>query len=100
MTVASPFGTQFANHMSVAQWRRGVWDAPKLGPLEPLAMHPAAHVLHYGSACFEGLKAHRGGDGVVRIFRLDAHMRRMQRSAEVLVLPVPSTEMLSEMITD
>lgn len=86
--------------MSVATWSRGVWDRPKLRPLEPLSIHPAAHALHYGSACFEGLKAHRGVDGVVRIFRLDSHVRRMQHSAGVLVLPVPSAEMLTDMITE
>lgn len=100
MATSEPFGTVLVNHMSVARWNRGTWDAPKLGPLEPLSLHPAAHVLHYGSACFEGLKAHRGVDGVVRIFRLDSHIRRMQDSAKVLVLPVPSTQMLTEMIID
>src|SRR4029453_17167044 len=79
---------------------RGIWDQPELGPLEPLTLHPAAHVLHYGSACFEGMKAHRGDDGVVRIFRLDPHIRRMQEAGKGLVPPVPATEMLSEMIVD
>ncbi|MCU1375749.1 MAG: Branched-chain amino acid aminotransferase, partial [Actinomycetia bacterium] len=100
MTTDAPFGTAFVDQMSVARWSGGVWDAPKLGPLEPLSLHPASHVLHYGSACFEGLKAHRGIDGVVRIFRLDRHVRRMQDSAQVLVLPSPTTEMLTEMIID
>jgi branched-chain amino acid aminotransferase len=100
MATSAPFGTVLVDHMSVARWARGTWDAPKLGALEPLALHPAAHVLHYGSACFEGLKAHRGVDRVVRVFRLDSHVRRMQASAKVLVLPVPRTEMLTDMIID
>lgn len=98
MTTPAPFGTMLVDHMSVARWSRGMWDTPKLGPLEPLSVHPAAHVLHYGSACFEGLKAHRGVDGVVRIFRLDRHVERLRDSAEVLVLPIPSTEMVTDMI--
>jgi len=57
-------------------------------------------VLHYGSACFEGLKAHRGVDGAVRIFRLDRHVRRMQQSAEVLVLPVPPADLLAGLVVD
>lgn len=100
MATSAPFGTVLADHMSVARWSRGTWEAPRLGPLEPLSLHPAAHVLHYGSACFEGLKAHRGVDGVVRIFRLDSHVRRMQESAKALVLAVPSSEMLAQMIVD
>lgn len=98
MTTSAPFGTMLVDHMSVARWSGGMWDTPKLGPLEPLPLHPAAHVLHYGSACFEGLKAHRGVDGVVRIFRVDRHVERLQASAKALVLPVPSTEMLTDMI--
>ncbi len=96
----APFGTVFGSTMAVARWSDGVWNEPMLGPVEPFPMHPATHVLHYGSACFEGLKAHRGTDGIVRIFRLDAHVRRMQMSAEVLLLPVPEEELLSGMIID
>lgn len=100
MTTSAPFGTILVDHMSVARWCDGMWDTPKLGPLEPLPLHPAAHVLHYGSACFEGLKAHRGVDDVVRIFRVDRHVERLQGSAKVLVLPVPSAEMLTDMIVE
>ena len=77
----APFGSVFASTMAVAEWANEEWSAARLDPVEPFAMHPATHVLHYGSACFEGLKAHRGLDGKVRVFRLDAHVRRMQRSA-------------------
>jgi branched-chain amino acid aminotransferase len=96
----APFGTVFAGTMSVARWDNGNWEEPVVGPVQPFSFHPATHVLHYGSACFEGLKAHRGTDGTVRIFRLDAHVRRMQRSAEILMLPVPPAETLTAMIVD
>jgi branched-chain amino acid aminotransferase len=98
MTTNSPFGTVLVDHMTIARWRDGMWDTPKLGPLESLSLHPAAHVLHYGSACFEGLKAHRGVDDVVRIFRIDAHVERLQESAKVLALPIPTADMLTDMI--
>jgi branched-chain amino acid aminotransferase len=97
---AAPFGSVFASSMVVAGWVDGEWSEPKIGPVEPLSLHPATHVLHYGSACFEGLKAHRGTDGVVRVFRLDAHVRRMRSSAEILMLPVPPAEMLTKMVLD
>lgn len=96
----APFGSVFASTMAVAEWAEGEWSAAKLGPVEPFAMHPATHVFHYGSACFEGLKAHHGHDDIVRIFRLDAHVRRMQRSAEILMLPPPPADMLTEMVVD
>ena len=53
-------------------------------PLAPLSLHPAAHVFHYASTCFEGFKAYRWSDGKGRIFRLHDHVARMQRSAASL----------------
>lgn len=99
-TTTTAFGATFVDQMAVAEFSGGAWGTPRLDPVAPLALHPAAHVLHYGSACFEGLKAHRGVDGIVRVFRLDRHVARMQRSAEVLMLPVPPTELLTQMVTD
>lgn len=97
---AAPFGTVFSGTMAVARWSEGGWHEPSLGPVEPFSLHPATHVFHYGSACFEGLKAHRGVDDRIRIFRLDRHVERMQRSAQLLCLPVPDFEVLSKMIRD
>jgi branched-chain amino acid aminotransferase len=95
---AGPFGTVFVPTMTLATWEGGAWSTPELVPVGPLPMHPATHVLHYGSACFEGLKAHRGDDGVVRLFRAPAHVARMQESARLLHLPEPGTERLQAMI--
>jgi branched-chain amino acid aminotransferase len=100
MGQAVAFGTEFADPWSIARWTKGVWEGPKTGPVEALSLHPGAHALHYGSSCFEGLKAHRGHDGAVRIFRLDRHVRRLQDSAAGLVLPVPPAEMVAAMIID
>jgi len=61
-------------------------------------MHPAAHVFHYASSCFEGFKAYRWSDGKGRIFRLHDHVARMQRSATSLRLPVPDADMLANMV--
>lgn len=96
----APFGTAFASTIATARWKDGSWTAPEFGPVVPLSLHPATHVLHYASACFEGLKAHRGVDEVVRIFRLSRHVERMRRSAEVLCLPPPPEALLADMITE
>ena len=96
----APFGTLFTAQMAQVRYAHDCWGEPTLGPVEPILFHPAAHVLHYGSACFEGLKAHRGGDGVVRIFRAAAHVERMRRSADVLWLPPPPMELLTKMLND
>jgi branched-chain amino acid aminotransferase len=95
-----PFGTVFGESMAVAKWSDGVWSTPEVGPTRPFSLHPATHVFHYGSACFEGLKAHRGTDGVVRVFRAARHAERMATSARILRLPIPPVEMLQQMIFD
>lgn len=100
MAGSTEFGTVFVDQMSVAHWADGAWSDPRLEPVAPLALHPGAHALHYGSSCFEGLKAHRQGAGVVRVFRLDRHVARLRDSAEALCLPVPSAGMLERMITN
>jgi branched-chain amino acid aminotransferase len=50
----------------------------------------AATGLHYGQEAFEGLKAYRGKDGKVRLFRWEENWKRMNRSADgILMQPVP-----------
>jgi branched-chain amino acid aminotransferase len=95
---APPFGTVPAPTMVVSEVRDGTFSPAEAVPTADLTLHPFAHVLHYGSACFEGLKAHRGHDGTVRLFRHDRHVTRMQRTAELMLLPVPPTALLQEAI--
>ena len=84
--------------MGICHYHDRDWTSPELVPLEPLALHPASHVLHYASTCFEGLKAYRWDDGSVHIFRLDKHIQRMRASAGFLYLPVPGPELLHTII--
>lgn len=95
-----PFGTEFCDHIAIARYINGSWSAPSVEPLAPLPLHPAAHVFHYASTCFEGFKAYRWSDSKGRIFRLSDHVARMQRSAESLCLPVPEADMLAGMVID
>jgi branched-chain amino acid aminotransferase len=97
---ARPFGVDFCSTMAVSVFSDGAFGLAELQPVEPLPLHPAAHVLHYGSTCFEGLKAHRGRDGVVRVFRLDRHVQRLAASADLLCLPVPPLDLLTTMVRD
>jgi branched-chain amino acid aminotransferase len=50
-------------------------------------MDPATTVLHYGQAIFDGLKAFRGADGRIRLFRAQRHAERFARSAEIMCMP-------------
>jgi branched-chain amino acid aminotransferase len=69
-------------------------------PVENLSLHPGTHALHYGSACFEGLKAHRQVDRSVAIFRLDDHVARMLQSIERMQMAVPEAKLVRTMIID
>jgi branched-chain amino acid aminotransferase len=82
------FGTVFTDHMFIADFEEEKgWYDPRIEPYGPLAMDPAAAVLHYAQAVFDGLKAFRGHDGRVRLFRPEKHVERMNRSAERLCIP-------------
>ena len=74
--MAGAFGTQISPTMAVARYDANGWSSPALEPTAPLSLHPASHVLHYSSSCFEGMKAYRHADGSVHVFRLDRHCER------------------------
>ncbi|MCE2842198.1 MAG: branched-chain amino acid aminotransferase [Novosphingobium sp.] len=59
--VADPgFGKIFSDHMVTIDWTEGQgWHSATLGPRQPIALDPAASVLHYAQEIFEGLKAYR-----------------------------------------
>ncbi|MEO1326976.1 MAG: branched-chain amino acid aminotransferase [Pseudomonadota bacterium] len=94
----SVFGTEFCEQYALAHYDGESWQGGDLIPLEPLALHPAAHVFHYASTCFEGFKAYRWDDGSVHVFRLDDHVARMQKSAASLMLPIPDADLLRDMV--
>jgi branched-chain amino acid aminotransferase len=83
----SPFGTTFSDHMLLAACRDGRWDEPEILPFRDLPLSPAASVLHYGQAIFEGFKAHRTADGRIAVFRPMDNVARMNRSAARLAMP-------------
>ena len=56
-------------------------------PYGDLSLSPAAMCLHYGQEIFEGLKAYRTADGSVQLFRPQENFKRMNNSAERMVIP-------------
>lgn len=87
--VADPgFGKIFSDHMVTIDWTEGQgWHSATLGPRQPIALDPAAAVLHYAQEIFEGLKAYRLADGTMALFRPDANARRFNASAQRLAMP-------------
>lgn len=94
------FGSVFMPEMALTEFDGEKWGAHKLVPSDSLSLHPGAHVLHYASTCFEGLKAFRHPDGSVKIFRMDCNIARFAQSAELLALPAINPEQTREMIID
>jgi branched-chain amino acid aminotransferase len=94
------FGTVFMPRMSLASFDNNSWTASSIVPSDKLELHPGAHVLHYSSTCFEGLKAFKHEDGSVNIFRMDANIKRMSQSSELLSLPEINKDQLAQMIND
>jgi branched-chain amino acid aminotransferase len=82
------FGRVFADHMFTLDYTDGRWHSPQIVPYGPLALDPAVAALHYGQTVFEGLKAFRGSDGVIRVFRPDLNAKRLNGSCQRLCIPV------------
>ena len=79
-------------------FRDGAWTTPELTTDETVTMHMAATCLHYGQEAFEGQKAFRGADGVIRIFRPEENAKRMRSSAEYLKMALPPVDMFVDMM--
>jgi branched-chain amino acid aminotransferase len=94
------FGTVFMPEMALASFDNGQWSDASFVSANSIQMHPGAHVLHYSSTCFEGLKAFKHEDGSINIFRMDQNIKRMEQSSRLLNLPAINPIELSQMITD
>lgn len=94
------FGSVFMPEMALTEFDGEKWSDHKLVPSDSLTLHPGAHVLHYASTCFEGLKAFRHSDGSVKIFRIDCNIARLAQSTELLALPTIDPEQTRNMIID
>lgn len=82
------FGKNFTDHMLVMAYDAGQgWHEPEIRPYAPFSLDPAAMVLHYGQAIFEGLKAYRGENDDIYLFRPLANFARMNRSATRMCMP-------------
>jgi len=72
------------------EFSNSAWGELEVHESEHLNLHMAATSLHYGQESFEGLKAFRGKDGKIRIFRMKDNALRMQdSSASTLMAQLP-----------
>ena len=85
---APGFGTHFSDHMISIDWDElQGWHNATIGPRGPVALDPAAAVLHYAQEIFEGLKAYAQADGGMALFRPEANAARFNDSARRLAMP-------------
>ncbi|MBO5271260.1 MAG: branched-chain amino acid aminotransferase [Muribaculaceae bacterium] len=79
-------------------YKDGKWGEIEESTSESINIHMASTCLHYGQEIFEGLKAFRGKDGKVRIFRLEENAKRIITSAEgIKMQPIP-VELFCDMV--
>jgi branched-chain amino acid aminotransferase len=91
------FGTVFTDHMFVQEYDEGQgWHDARIEPYRAFSLDPAAAVLHYAQAVFDGLKAFRGQDGRMRLFRPQKHAERLVNSARRLCIPPPDANEVLE----
>lgn len=85
-----PFGYYPTDYNVRCEFRDGKWGPVEVSQSDTINIHMAATSLHYGQELFEGLKAFRGVDGKIRIFRLEENAKRLIESAKgILMEPVP-----------
>lgn len=88
------FGRHFTDHWFQSFYSEGDgWQRSAILPYGKSPLDPAASVLHYGQALFEGMKAFAQPDESISLFRPDFNYRRLVRGAERLCLVPPSQEL-------
>jgi branched-chain amino acid aminotransferase len=92
------FGYRKTDYNVRCYWRNGEWGELEISSSETINLHIAATALHYGQEAFEGLKAFKGKDGKVRIFRMDENAKRMQDSSDGILLAKLPVEKFQEAV--
>ena len=93
-----PFGYYPTNYNIRSYFRDGKWGELEISSSEHISIHMAATALHYGQQAFEGLKVYRGKDGKARLFRWEENAKRMQRSADGILMAAPPVELFEKAI--
>jgi len=89
------FGYMKTDYNIRCTYKDGAWGEMEVSDSEMVTMHMAATCIHYGQESFEGLKAFRGADNKIRIFRMDENAKRMQDSSVgtmMAILPIEKFE--------
>lgn len=95
------FGSYFTDYMFVMDYddKKG-WHNKKIIPYGNIEIDPSTMVIHYAQETFEGLKAYKGDDGRVYLFRPDMNAKRFQRSNERMCMPKVDEDLFIDAIKE
>lgn len=93
-----PFGYMKTDHNIRCLFKDGKWQEMEITSSEYINIHIASTCLHYGQEAFEGMKAFRGKDGKIRLFRWRDNAKRMRDTAIGIKLAVVPEELFKEAI--
>ena len=85
------------NTILTTTFRNGEWSPVESHTDDYIKVSTYCGAFHYAIECFEGLKAFRGKDGRIRLFRPEENAKRLQRSAKFLGIEAPSVEMFVDL---
>ena len=92
------FGYMKTDYNVRCYYRDGKWGELEVSSSEIVNIHMAATCLHYGQDSFEGLKAFRGRDGKIRVFRMEENAKRMQSSSDGIMMAKLPVEKFEEAV--
>lgn len=92
------FGYYPTEYNARIMFKDGQWGPIELTTDVTVNLHMAATCLHYGQEAFEGLKAFRGVDGKIRVFRMDENAKRFRDSAKGIRMEPLPVEIFEKMV--
>lgn len=93
-----PFGYHKTDYNIRSVYKNGKWGPLEATDSELVTLHMAATTLHYGQEIFEGMKAFKGKDGKIRVFRWEENAKRFRHSARGVLMPEVPDEMFREAV--
>jgi len=93
-----PFGYMKTDYNVRCYYRDGAWGELEVSSSEQISLHIAATSLHYGQEVFEGMKAYRGKDGQIRLFRCRDNAQRLINSGSYIQMVAPPVELFVEAV--
>ncbi|MDR1296528.1 MAG: branched-chain amino acid aminotransferase [Deltaproteobacteria bacterium] len=82
------FGDKFTDHYFLMDYYDGAWRQPRIEPVAPISLSPAAMVLHYSQTIFEGMKCYRHPGDKLALFRPRDNFARLNQSAARMSIPL------------